>query len=266
MQKINKSLNYTEFRKQEEVSCLGAIEEPNREMKASSFLTRTQPIKSHGLCSHSPFNFFFFSKWWNLNSHFLQIPKKPIFAKRHLGVSLFRSTLWYVLQGPEKISEGSGPGGHSGATPTLSELSLTAFSLPWSWYVHAFLSPGTKLSFGTLQALLDVYFKVVPFWLRPCSSCENSLDISVRFCEQTVSTEAGCEKPSAHSSGKRGCFTETGPVQPLAHSFGLGYAYSKQDKKTFGLDPLGLSCFCLFVCFTLACFSLWAIWIELFML
>ena len=107
--------------------------------------------------------------------------------------SLFRSTLWYVRQGPERISEGSGPGGHSDATPTLSELSLTAFSLPWSWYVHAFLSPRTKLSFGTLQALLGVYFKVVPFWLRPSSPCENSLDISVGFCEQTVSTEAGCE-------------------------------------------------------------------------
>ena len=33
---------------------------------------------------------------------------------------MFRSTLWYVLQGPEKISEGSGPGGHSDATPTLN--------------------------------------------------------------------------------------------------------------------------------------------------
>lgn len=132
MQKINKSLNYIEFRKQKEVSCLEAIAEPNREMKASSFVTRTQPIKSRGLCSRSPFNFFFFSKWWNLNLHFLLIPKKPIFAERHLGVSLFRSTLWYVRQGPERISEGSGPGGHSDATPTLSELSLTAFSLPWS--------------------------------------------------------------------------------------------------------------------------------------
>lgn len=58
--------------------------------------------------------------------------KSPSLLERYLRVSLFRSTLWYVLQGPEKISEGSGPGGHSDATPTLSALSLTAFSLPWS--------------------------------------------------------------------------------------------------------------------------------------
>ena len=110
-------------------------------------------------------------------------------------------------------------------------------------------SSWNKAQFWSSRELCSIYLKVVPFWLRPYSPCENSLDISVWFWEQTVSSKASCEA-IGHSSGSRGCFTETVPVQPLAHSFGLGCTYWKQDKKTFGLDPLGLSWFfCLFVCF-----------------
>lgn len=57
-------------------------------MRFSSFVTKTQPIKSHGLCSHSPLHFFFFSEWWNLNLHFLLIPKKAHLCWRDIWESL----------------------------------------------------------------------------------------------------------------------------------------------------------------------------------
>ena len=113
--------------------------EPNRKKKdSSSFLARTQPIKSHGrLVNYNSPNFLFLSiKVFSLlalqglaltlygcrllNSSSLLMQNKPIFpGEKSFSLFFFMSIFWWPIRGPEKTLEGSMAGEQTGAKPKI---------------------------------------------------------------------------------------------------------------------------------------------------
>lgn len=110
----------------------------------------------------------------------LSIPSKPIFA-REISDSLFQVNILMAHKGTREDLKDSRVMSKQVWYPQLSPLCSLLFlpTLRFEGMSFSWIQALTLFVFKGLQALFGIYFKVLFFWLRPCSVCKYLFGILV---------------------------------------------------------------------------------------